>query len=81
MKYKLCRVENLQQSKVYPIDENGEEHGDMLLSYEDSEPQVYYAIYENLGDDNDEDWDEWGYYEDDFAKAKEAYEQLKKKGE
>ena len=77
-KYKLCRVLEWQKSKVQPINEEGEAYGDILLSYEDDDDHYYYAIYENLGDENDEDWTEWGYYETDFKLALRAYKGLLK---
>lgn len=80
-KYKLCRVLEWQKSKVYPINERGEAYGDMLLSYEDDDDHYYYAIYENSGDNENEDWDEWGYYDQDFDKALEEYKKLVKGGE
>lgn len=76
-KYKLCIVDSYQKSKVQPINEKGEEYGDVLLSYED-DGNCYYAIYENIGDENDEDWTEWGYYETDFKLALRAYKGLLK---
>ena len=80
-RYKLCRVLNWQKSKVQPINEKGEAYGDILLSYEDDDDHYYYAIYENDGDENDEDWNEWGFYDQDFDEALKAYNQLTKKGE
>lgn len=76
-KYKLCMVDIFQRSEVFPINERGEQYGDMLFSYE-YDDENHYAIYENIGDDENEDWVEWGYYEDDFKKAKESYQQLTK---
>lgn len=74
-KYKLCVVDIYQKSEVFPINEKGEQYGDMLNSYE-YDDQNHYAIYENLGNEEDEDWQEWGYYETDFEKAKREYERL-----
>lgn len=76
-KYKLCLVDIYQKSEVYPINEKGVQYGDLLFSYE-YDDENHYAIYENIGDDESEDWVEWGYYETDFEKAKRAYEQLTK---
>ena len=76
-KYKLCLVDIYQKSEVFAIDEHGVQYGDMLCSYE-YDDQNHYAIYENLGTDEDEDWQEWGYYETDFDKALENYKQLTK---
>ena len=75
-KYKLCRVYDTQHSTVRTIDEEGRTYGDVLLTYED-DGNYYYAIYENSGDEQDEDWDEYGYYDQDFDKALEEYKKLK----
>ena len=75
-KYKLCRVYYTQHSTVRTINEEGQTYGDVLLTYED-DGNYYYAIYENSGDEQDEDWDEYGYYDQDFAKALEEYKKLK----
>ena len=74
--YKLCRVYYTQHSTVRTIDEEGHTYGDVLLTYED-DGNYYYAIYENSGDEQDEDWDEYGYYDQDFDKALEEYKKLK----
>lgn len=78
-KYKLCLVNIYQKSEVFPINERGQRYGDMLTSYEYDDTN-HYAIYENLGNDEHEDWQEWGYYEDDFRKAKEMYNKLEREG-
>lgn len=74
-KYKLCVVSNHYKKEVQPINEKGEEYGDTLLSYEDDD-QDYYAIYENMGDDGDEDWCEYDTF-DDLEDAVEHYGKLK----
>ena len=77
-RYRLCVVDIYQRSEVYALNEKGQQYGDMLASYE-YDDQNHYAIYENLGDDENEDWQEWGYYETDYDKALEAYKQLQRK--
>jgi hypothetical protein len=74
-KYKLCRVYIEGRTRVQPITTTGVEYGDTLLSYEQDE-EWNYAIYENLGDENGEDWNEYEYFRDDFAKAVERYVEL-----
>lgn len=85
-KYKLCRVYERQDMKVQPINKKGEDYGDTLLTMCGDEWGYYYAIYENLNynpadpdNDNDEDWDEWGYYDQDFERALWNYNKLMKK--
>lgn len=82
-RYKLCRVYERQDLKVQPINENGEDYGDTLLTMEGDDWGYYYAIYENLNynpddpdNDNDEDWDEWHYYDQDFQTALAKYKEL-----
>lgn len=79
-KYKLCVVDIYQKSEVYALNEKGQTYGDMITSYE-YDDQNHYAIYENLGNDEHEDWQEWGYYETDYDKAREMYNKLLEKGE
>ena len=79
-KYKLCRVWYDQHSVVKPINEEGLEYGNPLMAFEEEE-NYYYAIFENSGDNENEDWDEWGYYDQDFDKALEEYKKLVKGGE
>lgn len=75
-RYKLCRVDYTQSSWVRPVDEKGKDEGYTLTEFGD-DGGYYYAIYENLGDEKNEDWAEWGYYEDDFNRALEAFNKLK----
>ena len=77
-KYKLCRVDYTQSSWVRPIDEAGKDEGYTLTEFGD-DGAYYYAIYENVGDKDTEDWAEWGYYEDDLDKALKAFKKLKEK--
>lgn len=77
-KYKLCRVDYTQSSWVRPINEAGKDEGYTLTEFGD-DGACYYAIYENVGTEGAEDWAEWGYYEDDFDKALEAFKKLKEK--
>ena len=79
-KYKLCRLYMEGRTEVQPINENGDEYGDVLLSYEEDDDIPQYAIYENLGDGQDEDWNEWHYYGDDFEAARNMYIKIKEKG-
>lgn len=65
-KYKICRVWYDQHSVVKPINEEGLEYGNPLMTFE------------NSGDNENEDWDEWGYYDQDFDKALEEYKKLVK---
>lgn len=76
-KYKLCRLETYAKTKVQPIDIGGEPYGDTLLTYEDDSDYTY-AIYENLMEQDDEDWDEYEYFGDDLRKAEEKYNELTK---
>lgn len=76
-RYKLCRVYYSQNSTIKVINKDGIE-GDTLREYGTDDGEFYYAIYENIGDDEEEEWDEWGYYEDDFERALEAYNKLMK---
>lgn len=75
-KYKLCRVYRHECGEVKPVDTDGNEYGNALFTY-DNEPDYAYAIYENLGDNDYEDWEEYAYYDDDFMKAVEEYNKLK----
>lgn len=78
-KYKLCRLEMTTTTKVVPITTKGIQYLDSLMSFEeDNDEYCYYSIYENLGDDENEDWEEYMYYGDDFDKAVEEYEKLTK---
>lgn len=79
-KYKLCLVDLYQKSEVFPINEKGEQYGNMLNSYE-YDDENHYAIYENVGDEQDEDWEEWGYYGTDFDNALTQYRILKEREE
>lgn len=79
-KYKLCRLYIDGRAEVQPINENGDEYGDVLCTFEE-DGGVYYAIYENLGDEQDEDWQEYHYFGDDFKGAREMYNKLKEKGD
>lgn len=74
--YKLCRIEVHSKSKVIPVNEDGEQYLDTLFTFENDE-DYYYAIYENLGTDEDEDWAEYDYFEQDFDRAVEAYKKLR----
>lgn len=75
-KYKLCRVYRYEYIEVKPINTDGNEYGDALYTCEQPD-YYYYAIYENVGDNENEDWEEYAYYDDDFAKAVEEYNKLK----
>lgn len=75
-RYKLCRVHYSQDSTVKVINEDGVE-SDTLCSYSTDEDEFYYAIYENIGDDGEEEWDEWGYYDQDLERAVEDFNKLK----
>lgn len=77
-KYKLCRVDYTQSSWVRPIDEAGKDEGYTLTEFGD-DGAYYYAIYENVGAEGAEDWQEWGYYEDDLDKAVEQMKRLKER--
>lgn len=79
-KYKLCRVLTTGHTTIQPIDVNGDPYGDTLLTYE-SDATYQYAIYENWGDDNDEDWNEHSFYDEDFEKARDEYNRLVKEAE
>lgn len=74
-KYKLCLIDKYEKSEVQPIDLNGREYGDTLCTYEE-EGECYYAIYENIGDEHDEDWEEYAWYGTDFEKARKEYKKL-----
>lgn len=74
-KYKLCRVYSSGSSTVKEVSEDGSD-GKVLCEYRPDETDIYYAVYENLGTHEEPDWVEWGYYEDDFHKAIEAYNKL-----
>ena len=82
-RYKLCRVYERQDMKVQPINKDGEDYGDTLLTMYGDEWGYYYAIYENINynpdtpdNDNDEDWEEWHYYDQDFQTALANYKEL-----
>lgn len=75
MKYKLCRIEVKTESKVQPIDEQGEPYMDTLATFESGD-DYYYAIYENIGDEELEEWAEYDYHGDDFKRALAEYKQL-----
>lgn len=75
-KYKLCAVYTTGYSTIRPIDEKGHDAGDILTTYED-DGTIYYAIYENIGTEEEPDWDEWGYYDQDLEKAVEEFNKLK----
>lgn len=79
-KFKLCRVDYTQSSWVRPIDESGKDEGYTLTEFGD-DGAYYYAIYENVGTEEAEDWQEWGYYEDDLDKAIRVFNKLKEKHE
>ena len=81
-RYKLCRVEVETKSSVYPLDENGNEITTASMVEFDNCDDYYYAIYENIGDEQFEEWDEYACYNDDKQKAVEEYQQLieKKRG-
>ena len=69
---------------VQPSDDPAEmgmhEQDPQVINYyaDEDDGNCYYAIYENIGDENDEDWTEWGYYETDFKLALRAYKGLLK---
>lgn len=75
-KYKLCRIYQRKYGEVKPIDTDGKAYGDTLFTY-GNETNFHYAIYENLGDNDHEDWEEYKWYGDDFTKAVEEYNKLK----
>lgn len=75
-KYKLVRVDVETKSTVQPINEVGKDYLDTLCSFENNE-DYYYAIYENMGDEENEEWSEYDYFEQDFDKALQAYKNLK----
>ena len=76
--YKLCRNEVVKVIKAVPITIKGIQYQDTLVSFEkDCEDEASYSIYRNLGDEQDEDWDEYIYFGDNFDKAVETYNQLK----
>lgn len=79
-RYKLCRVDYVQSSWVRPLDMTGKDEGYTLTEYSD-DGSYYYAIYENVSDNKYGDWDEWGYYDQDFDKALEEYKKLTKGGD
>lgn len=79
-KYKLCAIYVDGKTEVQPINEKGEEYGGVLCTFEE-DGEVYYAVYENIGDEQDEDWQEYHYFGDDFKGAKEMYNKLKGKGD
>lgn len=72
-KYKLCKVDYYQSASVMPMDENGHITGSELRS-DESDDNYYYAIYENV----DGEWEEWGYYDQDFEEARNVYQKLMK---
>ena len=74
-KYKLCALLVENTTRVQPIDEGGKPYLDTLCTYEDNEE--CYAIYENTGDDEDEEWEEYQHYGQDFEKARAEYLKLK----
>ena len=74
--YKLCRVDMVQSMWVRPIEENGTDKG-YTLETKEEDGFYYYAIYEKV----DDEWLEWGYYDQDLDKALENYKQLQIKGE
>lgn len=74
-KYKLCRVCCDEINEAQPINEKGEAYGDILETYQ-SDQHYFYAIYENQGDDECEDWYEYKFYAD-FDKAVKEYKKLK----
>lgn len=73
--YKLCRIEVESKSTVVPINEEGKQCLDTLMTFENDE-DCYYAIYENMGDDENEEWSEYDYFGDDFEEAVKAYKKL-----
>lgn len=75
-KYKLVRVDVETKSTVQPINEVGKDYLDTLCSFENNE-DYYYAIYENMGDEENEEWSEYDYFEQDFDRALQAYKNLK----
>lgn len=79
-KYKLCKVLTTGHTTIQPVDVNGDPYGDELLSYS-HDGEISYAIYENWGDESDEDWNEYEYYSEDFGKARDEYNRLVKEAE
>lgn len=76
-KYKLCLGYTTGETVVRPIDEQGNYVGDALLTTYEDDGTSYYAIYENLGTEEEPDWAEWGYYDQDLEKAVEEFNKLK----
>ena len=74
-KYKLCIDDTFGKTIVQPINENGEEYGEPLMTLE-GDGTCSYSIYINYGDDQDEDWEEYDFY-DNFEDALAEYKKLK----
>lgn len=77
-KYKLCLVYTTGNTTVMELDEEHHSTGRVVDTYED-DGTTGYAIYENIGTEEAPDWAEWGYYDQDFEKAKEMFNKLKEK--
>lgn len=77
-RYKLCRQEQRVLTKVQPIALNGEPYLDIIEDHYWDDEDYTYAIYENLGNNDYEDWVEYEYYGDDFKRAREEYKRLTK---
>ena len=75
-KYKLCRVMTTGACVIRPIDEEGHDAGNVIVTYED-DGTYSYAIYENLGTEEEPSWNEWGNYDQDLEKAVEEFNKLK----
>lgn len=77
-KYKLVKVTIEGRSEFQPIDPvTGKDDGPILFVCED-DVNEQYAIYENLGDDEIEDWQEYSWWGDDLDGATLEYEKLSK---
>lgn len=74
-KFKLCVVDTYGKSRIQPVDENGNDCGDVLCEYE-SDGECSYSIYKNYGTEDNADWQEWGFYGTDFAEALKDFKKL-----
>lgn len=80
-KYRLCRVEVESKSSLMLLDENGKDICATPMEVFENNEDYYYAIYENMGDEQFEEWSEYEYFEDDKERAMEEFNKLIKKGE
>lgn len=80
-KYRLCRVEVEKKLDVMLLDADGEDMCSAPMLEIEGDDDYYYAIYENIGDDQFEEWEEYDCFGDDKERAMEEFKKLIKKGE